>query len=81
MPRHLNPVIRLERPVLPESSRKKLGGKGSGVAPGLADDPVVGESVAAIILRIGLELRGTFEAASHGEDRGPIHENKHQRAA
>ena len=82
MSRYLDPVVRLELPVIARIIQDEVwleGERRGGPVP--PDDPVVCENVCSIILRIGRELREKFEAEAAGEMAGAFREEERQHAA
>jgi len=82
MSRYLDPVVRLELPVIAQIIQDEiwLEGERRG-GPVSSDDPVVCEKVCAVILRIGRELREKFEGKSAGGSTEPTGTGERQQAA
>ena len=82
MSRYLDPVVRLQLPVIAQIIRDEvwLEGERRG-GPVSSDDPVVCEKVCAIILRVGQQLREKFAAESAGGVAGQPVDQENQRAA
>lgn len=80
--RYLDPVVRLQLPVIAQIIRDEvwLEGERRG-RPVSSDDPVVCEKVCAIILRVGQQLRERFEVELAGGVAERAADEESQRAA